>query len=393
MATAPRVPTIDETAAGLISAWETQYGVAVSILPKAFLRVSAKILAALFVTLFKYAAYNYLQQFAETADLAETEVLGRAISPLQALASERGIGAPDPATQAELNMEITVLVQTGTIQPGEQVIGQDNNITYIFTEPVPLSAATVTGRIRAAADQVGGDGSGVAGNLPIGAALVFANPRENVSRIGTVQSVVVTAADGETESAYRDRVIDAYQKQPEGGAPADYEKWAQAVEGIIEAYPYKGDPGEVDIYCEADPASSGSPDGIPTPAQQAAVLAAVDAVNPISDWVNIYPISRTGFTLKIQGLTAADLAGCKAAVDSAVAALYAGFEPYIPGLSVGTRRDMVTEAEATATAAAVIRTFEGSYAAIYQLLTATMDRTPSYILSEGEKAKGVTLYL
>lgn len=391
MATAPRVPTIDEIAAGLISAWETAFGIVIHLLPKSFLAVSARVLAAVYVTLFKYAAYIFLQQYAEVADLEETEILGRTVRPLEALAAERGIGAPDPATQAELTADVTVLVLSGTIQPGEQLLGQDNGVTYLVQDPVPLVSSPVTIRVIAAADQAGGNGAGVIGNLPVGSVLAFANPRENVAREAVVAAILTTATDGETEEAYRERVLDAYQKQPEGGAPADYERWAEAVPGIIRAYPYKGDPGVIKIYLEADPVSSGSPDGIPTLSQQQDTLDAVDAVNPLSDFLAVYPISRTLFGLRVLGLAAANLAECKTAIEDAAAALYAGFEPYIPGLAVGARRDAVTEGEATATVSGVIRTFDGVYTAIIQEQAGVHD--PYYVLGEGEKAKVTVSYV
>lgn len=387
MATAPRVPTIDETAEGLIAAWRVTFGVVIALVPKSFLVVLARTLAAVYVTLFKYAAYTFLQQYAQTASLAPTEILGRQVSPLEALAAERGIGAPTPATQAEFNIDVTVLILSGTIQPGEQVIGVDNNITYLIQDAIPLDAATVTARVRAASDQAGGTGAGVVGNLPIGSAVVFANPRENVAREAVVSGILVTAADGETETAYRERVLAAYQTQPEGGSPVDYRAWAVAVDGIIKAYPYKGDPGEIDLYVEADPISSGSPDGIPTVAQRQSVLDAVTAPGhaPLSDYVNVYPITRTAFRVRVLSLDAVKLAECRQAVEDALVALYATFEPYIPGVDPGVRRDAVTEAEAIATAAAVIRTYSGTYTVIYQDKGGI--RNPFYVLGEGERAK------
>ncbi len=387
MATAPRVPTIDEVAAGLIAAWETAFGSVIRLVPKSFLGVTARVLAALYVTLFKYAAYIFLQQYAETADLEETEILGRKVRPLEALAAERGIGAPDPATQAELTAEVTVLVATGAIQPGEQLLGQDNGVTYLVQTRVALTGPTAEISVKAAADQAGGLGAGTIGNLDAGAVLVFANPRQNVAREATVLARTVTATDGESEEDYRERVLDAYQHQPQGGAPADYERWAEAVPGIIRAYPYKDDlaPGVIEIYVEADPISSGSPDGIPTPTQLADTLAAITIEKPLSDLPEVLPITRTGFDVRVLGLVAGDIAACQTAIADALASLYAGFEPYIGGLTTGTRRDAVTEAEALSTVAAVARTFEATFTAVYQELAGAS--TPFYTLGEGEKAK------
>ena len=126
----------------------------------------------------------------------------------------------------------------------------------------------LTVNARAVSDQSNSGGRGSIGNLDAGSIISFANPLGSVQRDAVVVSQVVTGANGETWDAYRQRVLDRFQKRPQGGAAADYELWGEEPPGIIAVYPYRSDcPGQVDVYVEATADSSGNADGIPTAAQ------------------------------------------------------------------------------------------------------------------------------
>lgn len=393
----PIVPKIQDLADDIVGAFQSAFGFVVSIAPKAFLRVLAKVQAAFDVTLFKYGAWMFLQQYVETADYNETEVLGKTVRPLVALGRERDTSDPKDATATQLQVEIGILVQGGYLLAGEQFLGPGNGVTYTLDAPVAKDAALVYGSVTASADQAGGDGSGAQGNLDDDTIIVFANPTPQVARDVRVVSTLVSGADGEAEEDYRSRVTDRYQKQPEGGAPADYEFWGEEAAGIVAVYPYKGNPCEVNVYVEATPASSGSPDGIPTIAQRQAVLDALlyDATGaanqaPISDYINVYPITRTGFQVDVVGLVSANPPAVQASINSALAVKFAAYEPYIPGLSVGSRRDFISEADIVSTVAGICFASGATYSNIILRLAGL--RTTFYTLGEGEKAKVAVVY-
>lgn len=392
-------PTTKDISDNIISQLEASLNQTIPLLPKSFMRVLAKALAGVFILLYKYGGFIFLQMFVQTASAQDTTVLGVIVNPLTFWGRLIGIGDPVPATNAELLIEVTVDNQTGVLDSGSQLINAGNGVTYITIGPVALDAATVQLNIQAVSDQAGGGGSGTLGNLDPGAIVSFANPLPNVSRDAVVQSQTVTAANGESVEAYRQRVLDRFQKRPQGGAYADYEGWAEEVAGIINAYPYTGAPGEVDVYSEATVASSGDPDGIPTAAQLEAVL---DSINldenglasrrNANAFVNSYPITRTGFDARVTGLIGvSDVAQVQADIVTAITEYFLAVEPFIAGLSIPPRRDQITRTQLSALVEDIVTAENGFFTAATFTLTGTSGGISSYILGEGEKAKIVNV--
>jgi len=386
-------PTTQELNDNIIAQLEASLSQTIPLLPKSFLRVLAKILAGVFIILYKYGGFIFLQMFVSTASDKATVINGKSVVPLTQWGRLIGVGDPVAATQAELKIDITVENQVGSLLAGSQLLGATNGVTYLTLTTVPLSAPVVQVNIVAVSDQSGGGGAGVIGNLDPLAVVSFANPLSNVARDAVVDSQVVTAADGESTEAYRQRVLDRFQKRPQGGAYADYEAWGEEVVGIINVYPYTGDPGEVDVYSEATVASSGNPDGIPTAPQLQAVLDSIEldegglaTRRPVNAYVNSLPITRASFEVVVNGITQVeDLAAVEASVETAIEEYFVGREPYIAGLTVPPRRDNVQLAEILGVISGVVSSAGGIFSTA--TLTKSAIPTPLYILGEGEKAK------
>lgn len=343
-------PTTKQISDNIIAQLEASFNQTIPLLPKSFFRVLAKTFAGVFVLIYKYAGFTFLQMFVQTASIKDTSVLGVIISPLKFWGRLSGVGDPVPAVSAELTIDITVNVQSGFLPSGTPLLNSDNGITYITVGTVPLNAPIVFVNILASSDQAGGDGSGAIGNLSVSDVVSFANPLANVDRDAVVSVVITTGADGESTELYRQRVIDRFQKLPQGGALADYELWGEEVAGIVNIFPYTSDcPGQIDVYVEATVASSGDPDGIPTASQLQAVL---DNINtdmnglasrrPANALVNTFPITRIVFDVIVDGLAADDLSKVQADITTAVTDYFLDKEPLIIGLSVLPRRDRIT---------------------------------------------------
>ena len=390
-------PTTKEIADNIIAQLEASLGQAIPILPKSFLRVLSKVLAGVFVLLYKYGGFMFLQIFVQTATISETTINGKRVSPLIAWGRLIGVGDPATATSAELLVDVTVENQTGTLPSGTQLINSDNGVTYLTVGAVLLNAPIVQVTVRAASDQSGGNGSGVIGNLDPGAVLSFANPLANVARNATVDSQTVTGANAESTEAYRQRVSGRFQKRPQGGAPADYEGWGEEVAGIINVYPYTSDcPGQVDCYVEATEASSGSPDGIPTTAQLEAVLEAIEldenglaSRRPANALANTFPIARTPFDVIVSGVVADNLAQVHADITVAVEEYFKGRAPYILGLSPLPRNDRITASAVGGVVDDIVSAAGGVFSAVTVMQGAGIVNT--YPLGAGEKAKADTV--
>jgi uncharacterized phage protein gp47/JayE len=378
-------PTTADINANIIAQLEASLNQTIPLLPKSFLRVLAKVLAGVFILLYKYGGFIHLQQFVSTATYDETEINGRTVRPLQEWGRLFGVTDLVEATQAEMTIDMVVTNQVGQLDAGTQLIGTSNGVTYITIGVVLLDAPTVVATVRAVADQSGGDGSGTIGNLDPGQTMSFANALANVNRETTVNTQTITGADAETVESYRARIISAVSARPQGGAYADYRIWGLEVAGIANIYPYTGDPaGEVDVYVE----SATETDGIPTQAQLDAVFDHIELVRPAGALVNSLAITRNTWKSTVTGLNAPDLPATQSAVDDAIEAYYLAREPFIVGLDVLPRKDVISRSAVIGTVEDVVTALGGTFTTV----VIEDDNNPGVpvelqTLAEGEKVK------
>ena len=391
--------TTKQISDNIVAQIESSTSQTVPLLPKAFTRVIAKAVAGVFTLLYKYCGFIFLQMFVRYASAKPVTVNGQTFVPLTEWGRLVGVGDPDAATSAELTIEITVTNQTGSLPVYTQFVGPDNGVTYVTLSPVNLNAPTVQVNVRASSDQTGGGGAGAIGNLDPGDIVSLANPISNVSRDAVVVSQVVTGANAETTTNYRNKIIDRMQRRPQGGAYVDYGEWGIEPEGILNIYPYTGDPGEVDVYVEATVASSGNPDGIPTGAQLTAVYDSIQfdddglaSRRPANAYVNVYPITRTGFDIDVNGVTGipgASQAQAEIDINAALNQYMAAREPYIPGYTIGSNNNRILNNEVSGIVNAIIV----SYGGVFSNTVLKRLGTPIviYELNEGEKAKATSI--
>jgi uncharacterized phage protein gp47/JayE len=362
----------------------------VPLLPKAFLTVLAKVLAGVFVILYKYEGFIFLQLFVAHASNEETVINGKTVRPLTEWGRLIGVGDALPATQAELVVTVTVTNQVGNLVGGAQLVRGDTNVIYTTVAARALNASTVTVSIKASSDPDGNSGAGTIGNLNVGDELEFASPLANVSRTVTVTSITVTGADAEPLETYRARIFRRFQRKPQGGAHADYEGWALGVVGVVNVYPYAGAPGEVDVYVECD--ASIDTDGIPPVPLRDAVFDAIEqdpsglaAQRPVNAGVNVLPITRKAFDVFVFGLSVADETGTKDSIEEAVKEYLRSRAPFIVGLATPPRDDRVTVAALGGTIDTVVNAASGTVTSV-KLQIDAIEET-AYSLGKGEKAK------
>lgn len=386
-------PTTKEISDNLIAQLEVSLNQTIPLLPKSFLRVLAKSISGVFILLYKYNGFMFQQQFVRLASINPTTINGIEIQPLLEWGRLIGVLDPIPATNAELLIRITVKNQTGSLPSNTQLLGSQNGVTYMTLGAVLLDASTIDVIVRAVSDQSGGGGAGAIGNLDAGATLSFANPIANVSRNTVVLSQSVAGADAETNESYRQRVIDRFQKRPQGGALADYQGWSKEVAGIVNAYPYTSEfPGQVDVYIEATAESSGSEDGIPTNAQLLAVRDNIDydqnglaSRRPANALVNTFAISRSSFTIRVLGLTVENEAQVQSNITLALEEYFLQREPFIDGLSQFPRKDRITLSGITGVVDGIVSASGGIFSLV--LLYKDSVGIDNYFLGIGEKAK------
>lgn len=388
-------PTVAELNANIIAQLEDKLAQTIPIFPKAFLRVLAKVLAGVVIILFKYAGFIFLQLFVAHASMEWTTINGKRVRPLVEWGRLIGIGDPIPAVPAELVVSVPVTTQTGSLKAGTKLIRDATRVVYEVQADVPLNAASVQARIVAVSIEGvdNSDGSGEIGNLAAGDVVSFVNTPANVASATTVVSTTVNGAEAETADAYRARIIDRFQKKPQGGAYADYQMWAEEVPEILHAYPYAGadvepalggpQPGTVWVFVESET----EVDGIPTDPQRDAVLANINkdvagvaTRRPVNDAVYVRPIRRTAFDVNVEGL-APDTPELQVQIEDAVSEYFTSREPFIEGLSVLPRTDRITEAGVSGVVDGIVNANGASVNGV------TLPGGAAYTLGAGEKAK------
>lgn len=391
----PPIPTTKDLAAAIVAAIKASLNQFATLLFKAFIIVLGDALSGVLVTLYKYSNYIFLQLFVVTAALDEITVNGRKINPLIFWGRLVGAGDPVAPTSAEHEIDVTVVTQGGTLKAGEtQVIGSPNGYTYTLTADLLLNSDVVTGTFRASNDPDNTGGAGAGGNLTVGDIATFATPYGDVEPDAVVSARTADGADGESADAYRNRVARRFGGRPQGGAGLDYVYWALEEAGIINVYVYKGDPGEVDVYSEATPASSGNPDGIPTVAQLDGVKALIELDSgglafrrPVGSFVNSLPISRSGFTVDVLDLTGEDLPALKIAISDAIETFLFEREPYVDGVTPLPRKQDINRDDITTIVRDYAAAANGTFASVVVKFTVSGLAFSVYTLAEGEKAK------
>jgi hypothetical protein len=89
-----QTPTTKEISESIIAQLEASLNQSIPLLPKSFLRVLAKTLAGVFVLLYKYAGFMFLQMFVQTASAKQTTVNGKTFTPLTQWGRLIGVGDP-----------------------------------------------------------------------------------------------------------------------------------------------------------------------------------------------------------------------------------------------------------------------------------------------------------
>lgn len=386
---APTTPTTQSISDNIVDQVSAQLGQRAPIFPKAFTRVLARAISGVVATLYRYAGFMFLQMFVRTASNEPVTINGRTITPLAEWGRLLGAGAQRGAVQAQLDVTVAVVTQGGVLASGEQLQGP-NGVIYLTTGDVLLNGPTVTVRVTASGDQQGGDGSGTIGNLTNGTVLNFVQPLAALQPSGTVATTVRTGIDAETTDAYRARIERRTQRRPQGGALVDYQVWAETSSAVLNAYPYAGNsPGTVSVYIE----SSTETDGIPTAAQLLEARTAIiqDPTGrrnraPVGALPNTFAISRETYNVEVTGLNVINPADVRQDISNALAEYFLDREPFIGGVSTGTRRDQITQISVGGVVSSIVTAAGGTITAV--ALTDVNDQAVvSRTLPEGTKAK------
>ena len=250
------IPTYIELYNDILSDLETQMQVSIPIFGKNFLRALAAVQAGKLWLYYKAIANVQKNIFIDTA---EPESIGGTLERFGRVKLNR-----DPFSARAGEYVVTVTGSIGAVIPAQSTFKSDDTATnagklFILDSAYTLVATTDSISIRAL--EAGNDSK-----LNIGDTLTATAP------IALVDSVVTTSAETIEPSAeeniedYREKALDAYRLEPQGGAATDYRLWSADAQGVKQSYPYAktGVVNEINLFVEATIADSIDGKGTPS---------------------------------------------------------------------------------------------------------------------------------
>ncbi len=327
----------------LISSFQEQFNNKLRLLPKSFIVVLSKVLSAIYIVPFKLCGWFFLQIFPDTASYDTVNVLGHTVRPLIKLGDQFGVQRPMEGTAWEGSVIVHRTGINRSVAVGTQLKNDTTGMIYCVATSTELDEDDKEVPVYCTE-------SGMSGNLENGDILNFVNPVDFAEKETEVLQTTVKGTDAETEESYRNRVINRYRSQPQGGALADYRIWAYDAPGVLQTYPYNDEdsPGGVLIYV------AGKTDIYPTRVPDSALLTAVGractynpdtgiadrkpvtaVLDPSGDesFANIKPVKVVRFNIRITDLRDATIEDFGKAVKPELEKYFLNCEPYIRGLS------------------------------------------------------------
>ena len=250
------IPTYIELYNGVLSDLETQMQVSVPIFGKNFLRALAVVQAGKLWLYYKAIANVQKNIFIDTA---EPESIGGTLERFGRVKLNR-----EPFSARAGEYIVTVTGSIGAIIPAQSTFKSDDTVInsgklFILDSAFTLVATTDSITIRAL--EAGNDSK-----LNIGDTLTATAPIALVDSIVTVSAETIEPSAEENIEDYRDKALDAYRLEPQGGAATDYRLWSADAQGVKQSYPYAktGVVNEINLFVEATIADSIDGKGTPS---------------------------------------------------------------------------------------------------------------------------------
>jgi uncharacterized phage protein gp47/JayE len=332
------IPTIAQLKEDILADLEAQYGESIPVFGKIFLVAWASVRAAK-LKLY-YLGIGFLQKNI-APDTADQESAGGTLERFGRIKLGRN---PFPATAGQYDVEVTGTVGA-TIDAGTTFKSNDDSLNpgklFILDNAFTLATTPDTITLRALV-------AGLESQLSVGDELTATVPIANIDKTATVTAESVEPFAAEDIEVYRDKVVEGYQLEPQGGAAADYRLWAADAQGVKQTYAYatSGAANEVDVFVEATVADSTDGKGTPS----AGLLSDVEDViefdpdttkdlsergrNPVNVFaVNVQAITPKDVDIKITTLVGST-AAIEALINEALAAMVNQIRPFVAGADI-----------------------------------------------------------
>jgi uncharacterized phage protein gp47/JayE len=304
-----QTPTASELSTQVLADIEGALGQQSPLLPKAFLRVLSRAIGGALALMYRLIRWTYEQIFPATADAESLIRIGQ----------QYGLSVT-PSVAAILDIQ---LVGTpGAEAPAGTIWRGGNGKTYIQNG---LSVIGISGISTAHVECTEG---GSLGSLGVGNTLEAATPAAGIDG-ASVLEILTEGEDEETTEQFRSRVLQRIAGQPQGGSAADYVKWATEIPGIVKAFAFRTDAGEVTVYPLQ--ATEGA-DRIPAAGKLAEVLSYVSnpSRRPLCADVLVEAMTERTVDITITTLSPSDATTKAAIISELQRYLYAAYPRQYP---------------------------------------------------------------
>lgn len=273
------IPTLSQLRTAIISDMEAAYGASIPNFTKSVLWALASVQAAKLKIYYLAIANLQKNIFVDTADPVSS---GGTLERFGFIKLGR---YPFPAQAGQYVCSITG--GAGAIIAANTTFKSDDTSTnpgVLFVLDVAYTLVSGSNSITLRALT-----AGETGKLNINDTLTATAPIANVGSTATVLGAFIEPLNPEDAESYRQKAIEAYQLEPQGGAATDYRLWAFDAQGVQNTYPYaKSDAAnEINLYVEATIADSsdgkGSAGNLLLSAVESVVEFDPDTSKPIND--------------------------------------------------------------------------------------------------------------
>lgn len=248
------IPTTQQLEAIILADLEAQFGVPINPDGKADLRAQAAVQAASLKQQYLSIANTEKNIWVDTCDLPTLIRFGRiklGREPFSGIAGRYDV---------LVNGAVGAVIKANTVYKSDDT-ALNPGVLYILDDAYTLVATTDTINLRCLM-------LGEGGKLDVDDTLTSTEPIALVDSGAIVISETIQPLAPEDIEDYRQKVIEAFRLEAQGGAATDYRLWAQDAQGVKSVYPYaqSGVPCGVVVYVEATIADS--TDGKGTPSAQ-----------------------------------------------------------------------------------------------------------------------------
>jgi len=368
------IPTLSQLYTDIKSDLESKFTYVIPVFGKNFIRALAAVQAAKLKVYYLAIANIQKNIFIDTAD---PESVGGTLERFGRIKLGRN---PFPATAGQYSVQVSGTIGA-TIPARTTFITDDDSSNpgklFILDSAFVLVTGSDTILLRALE-------AGTGSRIFTGETLTATTPIADVSQGVLFIGETVSPVDAEDIEDYRDKGIQSYRLEAQGGAVGDYRIWSSDAQGVLRVYPYAktGFPNEINVFVEATVADSTDGKGTPS----GTILTDVDNVieldpdttkdinergrRPLGMFVNVLAVNPLDVIVNIAGFIGITAAK-QTAITNAITNALNNTRPYIGGADVlETKNDIFDNNKAIN---AILTAVPGS---IFGAVTINVDSNP-----------------